>query len=229
MTPDIAVALDVPSAAEALRLVDAAGAAGTWYKVGSVLYVREGPQLVDALLARGKQVFLDLKWHDIPNTVAGAVKAAAAQGVQLATVHLAGGRAMLEAAAAARGGSLKLAGVGVLTSFSAADYGAILGRPISSTGEEQLRFARLARTAGLDAMVCAAGEARAIRSALGPAALLVVPGIRRSGDTAGDQVRTATPEEAVAAGANLLVVGRPITAAADPGAALDEFRRAIAA
>lgn len=229
MTPDIAVALDLPTGAEALRLVDAAGSAGTWYKVGPGLFVREGPPLVDALLERGKRVFLDLKWHDIPNTVAGAVAAAAAQGVHLATVHLAGGRAMLSAAAGAASGTLKLAGVGVLTSLNASDYGAIVGRPVSDTTAEQLAFARLVREMRLHAMVCAAAEAPVLRRELGPGALLVVPGIRRPGDAAADQVRTATPQEAVGAGANLLVVGRPITAAANPGAALDEFRRAMAA
>jgi orotidine-5'-phosphate decarboxylase len=212
-----------------LRLVDAAGAAGTWYKVGPVLFVREGPQLVAELLARGKRVFLDLKWHDIPTTVAGAVAAAAAQGVHLATVHLAGGRAMLTAAAGAAGGSLQLAGVGVLTSLGAPEYGAIVGRPVSDTAAEQLAFARLVREVRLGAMVCAAAEAPALRRELGAGVMLVVPGIRRPGDPAADQVRTTTPRDAVEAGADLLVVGRPITAAANPGAALDEFRRALAA
>lgn len=207
--------------------MDAAGSAGTWYKVGSVLFVREGPPLVAELLARGKRVFLDLKWHDIPTTVAGAVAAAAAYGVHLATIHLAGGRAMLAAAAGATGGTLQLAGVGVLTSLDASGYGAIVGRPVSDTAVEQLAFAQLVRETRLDAMVCAAAEAPALRRELGSGVVLVVPGIRRPGDASADQVRTATPREAVVAGANLLVVGRPITAAANPGAALDEFRRAL--
>lgn len=194
-----------------------------------MLFVREGPKLVTDLLARGKRVFLDLKWHDIPHTVAGAVRAAAAQGVHLATVHLAGGREMLAAAAGATGGTLKLAGVGVLTSLGASDYGTIVGRPVNDTAAEQLAFARLVREARLDAMVCAAAEAPALRRELGAGVVLVVPGIRRPGDAAADQVRTATVQEAVAAGANLLVVGRPITGAANPAAALDEFRRALAA
>jgi orotidine-5'-phosphate decarboxylase len=223
---DIAVALDHASSREALALVDAAGASGTWFKVGPVLFVRDGPALIRELLGRGKRVFLDLKWHDIPASVAGAVAAAASLGVQLATLHLAGGRAMLEAAVAARGGALRLAGVGVLTSLGAADYAAIVGRDTVDTTAEQLRLARLARAVGLDAMVCAAGEAAALRVVLGPERMLVVPGIRRSGDGAGDQVRTATPEAAVRAGADLLVVGRPITEASDPAAALEEFRKA---
>ncbi|OGU02063.1 MAG: orotidine 5'-phosphate decarboxylase [Gemmatimonadetes bacterium GWC2_71_10] len=223
---DIAVALDHDSPRAALALVDAAGAAGTWFKIGPVLFVRDGPALIRELLGRGKRVFLDLKWHDIPHTVAGAVEAAASLGVHLATVHLAGGRAMLEAAVGARVGDLRLAGVGVLTSHGAADYAAIVGRETVDTAAEQLRMARVARAVGLDAMVCAAGEAAALRVVLGPGRMLVVPGIRRSGEGAGDQVRTATPEAAVRAGADLLVIGRPITEAKDPKAALEEFRKA---
>ena len=117
---ELVIALDLPAAADALRLVDRIGEAGTWYKVGPVLFVSDGPSLVRALTARGKQVFLDLKWHDIPNTVSGAVTAASVLGASLATVHLAGGRAMLEAAASARNGApLRLVGVGVLTSLGA--------------------------------------------------------------------------------------------------------------
>jgi orotidine-5'-phosphate decarboxylase len=227
--PDIAVALDVPGAAEALRLVEAAGSQGTWYKVGPVLFVRDGPALVAELLRRGTRVFLDLKWHDIPNTVAGAVESASQIGVPLATVHLAGGRHMLAAAAAARGGNLRLAGVGVLTSLGAADYGAAIGRPVPDLAGEQRRFAELAAAAGLDAMVCAAHEAAVVREILGPDRWLVMPGIRRPADAAADQARTTTPGDAVAAGANLLVVGRPITAAAEPARVLAEFRRAMAA
>jgi orotidine-5'-phosphate decarboxylase len=224
---DIAVALDHASVREALALVDAAGSAATWYKVGPVLFVRDGPALVRELLGRGKRIFLDLKWHDIPNTVAGAVAAAAELGAHLATVHLLGGRAMLDAAVAARGGRLKLAGVGVLTSHGAADVATVLGRA-ADPAAEQLRLARLAVAAGLDAMVCAAAEAAALRTVLGRERMLIVPGIRRAGDPAGDQARTATPAEAVAAGADLLVVGRPITAAGDPKAALAEIRAAAA-
>ncbi len=223
---DIAVALDHASTRDALALVDAAGAAGTWFKIGPVLFVRDGPALIRELLARGKRVFLDLKWHDIPHTVAGAVEAAASLGVHLATVHLAGGTTMLERAVGARGGELRLAGVGVLTSHGAADYAAIVGREPVDTAAEQLRLARLARAVGLDAMVCAAAEAAALRVVLGADRMLVVPGIRRAGDGAGDQVRTATPEAAVRAGADLLVIGRPITDATDPRSALEEFRKA---
>lgn len=225
MKPDVAVALDLPSTREALALVDLLGPLGTWYKVGPVLFVRDGPALVRELLGRGRQVFLDLKWHDIPTTVGGAVEAAAQLGVHLATVHLAGGRAMLDAAVQARGERLKLAGVGVLTSLDAARYAAVVGRPVDDTGHEQQRFAALAAEAGLDAMVCAAGEAGAVRTALGPDRWLVVPGIRRSEDRGGDQVRTATPRQAVAARASLLVIGRPVTQATDPAAVMTEVRK----
>ncbi len=212
---ELIVALDLPAAA-ALDLVDRLGDAVGWYKVGPVVHVADGPAVVRALRQRGKQVFLDLKWHDIPHTVAGAVAAAAAAGVALATVHLAGGRAMLDAAVRSRRGPLRLLGVGVLTSLGAVDYGEVVGRPVGDMAEEQQRLVRLGVAAGLDGFVTAAGEARALRAAAGARALLVVPGVRRSGDPAADQVRTATPAEAAQAGADFLVVGRPIAGAADP-------------
>lgn len=190
-----------------------------------MLFVRDGPALARELLDRGKRVFLDLKWHDIPSTVAGAVESAVALGVHLATLHLAGGRAMIAAAVKARGGALKLAGVGVLTSLDGPGYAAIVGRAVADTAAEQARFAVLAAAAGLDAMVCSAREAAVVRPALGDGRLLVVPGIRLPGDAAGDQVRTATPREAREAGADLLVVGRPVTEAGDPAAALAGIRK----
>jgi len=226
-TAEIAIALDLPTAAAAIRLVDAVGDVGTWYKVGSVLAVSDGPTLVRELTARGKTVFLDLKWHDIPNTVAGAVTAAAALGVSLATVHLAGGRVMLEAAAAARAGSgLRLVGVGVLTSLDAAGFGAIVGRPGLDLGDEQERLVR-SGLGVLDGFVTAVAEATRLRKLAGEKALLVTPGIRRAGEAAGDQSRIATPRAAVEAGSDLLVVGRPVTGAADPAAAVREIRQEI--
>jgi orotidine-5'-phosphate decarboxylase len=212
---ELIVALDLPAGA-ALELVDRLGDAVGWYKVGPVLHVADGPAVVSALQQRGKQVFLDLKWHDIPHAVAGAVVAAAQAGVALATVHLSGGPAMLEAAARARQGGLRLLGVGVLTSLGAPEYGAVVGRPVGDIAEEQRRLVRLGAAAGLDGFVAAAAEARTVRAVAGPHALLVVPGVRRSRDAAADQVRTATPAEATGAGADFLVVGRPITGAADP-------------
>ncbi len=187
------MALDLPSAREALALVDRLGDAVRWYKVGPVLHVADGPAVVRALRERGKDVFLDLKWHDIPNTVAGAVEAAAGAGVALATVHLAGGVRMLEAAAGARRGGLRLVGVGVLTSLDAAALGVVFGRPVTDLAEEQRRLVRLGVAAGLDGYVTAAAEARAVRALAGREAVIVVPGVRRAGDAAADQVRTATP------------------------------------
>jgi orotidine-5'-phosphate decarboxylase len=227
--PDLAIALDLPDVPAALALVDDVGDAASWYKVGPVLFVRDGPMLVKELLHRGKRVFLDLKWHDIPNTVAGAAAAAASLGCELATLHLIGGRAMLEAAARSRDGSrLKLIGVGVLTSFSAADYGAVIARPVADVGDEQERLVRVALGAGLDGFVAAVSETPRVRRAAGGAALLVSPGIRRAGAGSDDQRRIATPAEAVAAGSDLLVVGRPVTGAKDPAAEVRAIKEEMA-
>lgn len=213
---ELVVALDVPTTREALRLVDVLGELVAWYKIGPVLYVGDGPAAVRALRDRDKRVFLDLKWHDIPATVAGAVAAAVAAGVSLATVHLAGGARMLEAAVAARREPVALLGVGVLTSLGPEEYAGVVGRPVGDIAGEQARLVRLGVSAGLDGYVAAAGEVRAIRALAGARATVVVPGVRRSGAAAGDQARIATPHEAARAGADFLVVGRPITASADP-------------
>ena len=210
------MALDAGTLGQALALVDAIGDAARWYKLGPVLCMNEGGAVVQELRSRGKQVFLDLKWHDIPNTVARAVAAAGELGVSLATVHLAGGARMLEAAVRSKGGDLRLVGVGVLTSFDGAQYADVVGRAVTDVAEEQRRLVRYGVNAGLDGYVTAATEARAVRAVAGARALIVVPGIRRAADVPGDQARTATPREAVEAGADLLVVGRPVTAAADP-------------
>jgi orotidine-5'-phosphate decarboxylase len=216
---ELIVALDLPTGAAALRVVESVGDAVRWYKVGPVLFVAEGPSIVRDLVARGKRVFLDLKWHDIPTAVSAAVEQAAALGASLATLHLTGGRAMLRAAVDAAAGRLRLAGVGVLTSLDAQSYGEIVGRTVDDVGAELVRLARLGTAAGLDGVVTSPRELGALRAALGPRTLLVVPGVRRPGEAAGDQARTATPREAVAAGADLLVVGRPVTSAADPRSA----------
>jgi orotidine-5'-phosphate decarboxylase len=226
---ELVVALDLASPRAALELVDCLGDVVRWYKVGPMLHVADGPAVVRGLGERGKEVFLDLKWHDIPNTVAGAVEAAADAGVALATVHLSGGGRMLEAAVRARRAGLRLIGVGVLTSFGAAEFGAVLGRPIADLAQEQLRLVRVGLAAGLDGYVTAAAEASAVRALAGGDAAIVVPGVRRATDTAADQVRTATPREAVEAGADYLVVGRPVARAADPRAEalalVEEMRR----
>lgn len=221
--PDLAIALDLPTTAAALALVDRLGDEVRWYKVGPVLGVAAGPALVRELVGRGKSVFLDYKWHDIPNTAAGAVAAAARLGVALATVHLAGGRAMLEAAAHARDDRLKLVGVGVLTSLDAADYGVVVGREVTDVAAEQRRLMEPALGL-LDGFVTAPGEVAAIRRLAGAEALLVTPGIRLGGGTADDQKRTATPAEVARAGSDLLVIGRPVTEATDPAAVVRAIR-----
>lgn len=218
---DVILALDVDSGDAARRLLDRLPAL-RWAKVGSVLMTREGAPFVAELRARGLQVFLDLKWHDIPNTVAGAVAAAAAQGVSMATVHALGGVAMLRAAQAAAG-SVGLVGVTVLTSHDAPGYASALGRLPVRLEEEVPRLAAVAASAGLRGVVCSPAEIGAVRPVLAGGAWIVVPGIRRAADAMGDQVRVATAAEAAARGATHLVVGRPILAAADPAAVLAEL------
>jgi orotidine-5'-phosphate decarboxylase len=211
---DLIVAFDLPSGREALDL--AARLPGLrWAKIGPVLHVREGPPLVREFAARGIRVFLDLKWHDIPSVVAGAVEAARAQGVTMATVHALAGPAAL-AAAAREAGDLALVGVTVLTSHDASEYEQVVGRGVPDLGVETERLARLAVGAGLRGVVVSGREVTLIRGALGPAPWIVVPGIRAAGDSSGDQVRTVTAAEAVRRGATHLVVGRPITQATDP-------------
>jgi orotidine-5'-phosphate decarboxylase len=212
------VALDYPDAQAALDLVDRLEGATRWFKVGLELYVAEGNALVAELQRRGYSVFLDLKFHDIPNTVASAVRSAARLGVQMLTVHTAGGPAMLAAAAEAAGGTGPiLLGVTVLTSMDDAQLAAtgILG----SSAAQVETLARMAYANGVQGFVCSPVEVANLRSQLGSKPVLVIPGIRPEGAATGDQRRVATPGAAIAAGASYLVVGRPITRAADPGAA----------
>lgn len=190
-------------------------------KVGSQLFTSEGPRAVEKLAGLGFGVFLDLKFHDIPNTVAGSVAAAAAlPGVRMMTLHITGGLAIMRAAREALGESKKrpmLLGVTILTSLNPLEM-----RRIGLSGTPEVRvlaLARLAKQCGLDGVVASAHEARAIRRACGPRFLIVVPGIRPVSSAANDQARVATPAEAIRAGANYLVVGRPITGAIDAGAA----------
>ena len=224
----VIVALDHASQEEALALVDRLGGAGTFYKVGLELYTRAGPTVVHALRERGKRVFLDLKLHDIPNTVAGAVRAASALDVELLTVHVSGGASMLEAARDAADGGVRLLGVTVLTSLTATDVESVWGREIDSIRDEVGRLAELAHACGIDGVVASALEAGWIRRALGPERLIVTPGIRPAGADQGDQTRVATPASAVEAGADYLVVGRPVTQAADPAQALDALLAEVA-
>ncbi len=220
---EVILALDLPTGSDALRLLDRMPAL-RWVKVGSVLMTREGPSLVRALVDRGLEVFLDLKWHDIPSTVAGAVAAARDGGVAMATVHTRGGTAMMQAAAQEAGARLGLVGVTVLTSHDPPGYGSATGRGLVDLQAEVVRQCGHAMAAGLRGVVCSPLEVAAVRAAVPVDAWVVVPGIRRAGDASGDQSRTAGPAEAAAAGATHLVVGRPITAAADPAAALSEFQ-----
>jgi orotidine-5'-phosphate decarboxylase len=216
---EVILALDLPSGAEAMRLLDRLPDI-RWVKVGSILMTREGAPLVRALIARGHRVFLDLKWHDIPNTVAGAVMAAKELGVSMATVHALGGRTMMEAAALAAGGELALVGVTVLTSHDAPSYARATGRREVNLADEAARQAEAAASAGLAGVVCSPAEVASVRRLLPEDALVVVPGIRREADATGDQVRVATAREAVRAGATHLVVGRPVLHATDPAVAL---------
>jgi len=211
---ELIVAFDLPSGREALdlaaRLPDL-----RWVKIGPMLHVREGPALVREFIARGVRVFLDLKWHDIPSVVAGAVEAARAQGVAMATVHTMGGPAVLAAAAQAAG-AVALVGVTVLTSHSAGDFERVVGRGVPDLGFEAERLGRLAVAAGLRGVVASGRELALVRAALGPEPWIVVPGVRAPGDAADDQARTIAAPDAVRGGATHLVVGRPITRAADP-------------
>jgi orotidine-5'-phosphate decarboxylase len=217
MSVRLIVALDVPEFDPALPLVDRLPpAAGI--KVGLELFSAEGPRPVEVLRERGRSVFLDLKLHDIPRTVSRAVQAAAGLGVQLLTVHASGGRAMLEAAAAAANDAgpdgPKVLAVTVLTSLDRSDLEET-GIP-RAPADHALSLARLAIGCGIHGVVCSVHEAAALRSALGPAALIVTPGIRPSTGDAGDQKRVSTPADAVRAGASHIVVGRPILDAPDP-------------
>lgn len=219
---EVILALDLPSGAEAMRLLDRVPDA-RWVKVGSILMTREGAPWVRALVARGLRVFLDLKWHDIPNTVASAVTAARELGVAMATVHALGGRKMMEAAAVAAGRDVALLGVTVLTSHDMASYGRAIGRREVNLGDEVVRHAKEAAAAGLGGVVCSPAEVASVRGVLPEEALVVVPGIRRENDIVGDQVRVASAREAALAGATHVVVGRPVLLAPDPAGALRGF------
>jgi orotidine-5'-phosphate decarboxylase len=224
------VALDVPDAKSAARLVERLEGQCLWFKVGLELFVAAGPAVIDPLLNKGFSVFLDLKFHDIPNTVAGAVRSAAALGVQMMTLHAAGGPAMLTAAREAlenlsATSRPELLAVTMLTSMDKAQTEAIgLGR---SPAEQVEVLARMGMQAGIRGFVCSPQEVESLRSLTGPNGVLVVPGIRPAGTEIGDQRRIATPGEALRCGASYLVVGRPVTQAADPAesaaAILDEM------
>jgi len=198
-----------------------------WAKIGSVLFVREGPPLVREFVQRGVHVFLDLKWHDIPSVVAEAVSSARALGISMASVHCLGGAAMLSSAGRAAGSDLALVGVTLLTSHSPADAELIFGRGVPDLGLEVARLARAAVAAGLRGVVASGEEIGLLRAAIGSPPWIVVPGVRPSDSSRDDQARTITPEEAVRLGATHLVVGRPVTRAPDPGAAYRRIREIL--
>jgi len=218
---EVIVALDLPDAPSAVAMLDRLPD-GVPVKVGSVLATAAGSGFVRAVVEAGHPVFLDLKWHDIPNTVAGAVRAARALGVEMVTVHALGGEAMLRAAVEAAAGTVRVVAVTVLTSHAAGELATLLGRREATPAGEVERLARLAIDAGVDGVVCSPLEVALVRPIVGPGRI-VVPGIRREGDAVGDQARVASPRAAVAAGATHLVVGRPILEAEDPGAAYRTF------
>ena len=219
--PRIIVALDYAEPADAVRTVQRLDPRYCRVKVGKELFTRGGPQGVRQLIDLGFEVFLDLKFHDIPHTVAQAVKAATDLGVWMVNVHASGGSAMLRAARAALEGTTPrpfLIGVTVLTSLSEADLHEI---GIDHGVDDQVaRLAGLVQHAGLDGVVCSAREARSLRARFGPRFKLITPGIRPQGAAQNDQQRTLTPVQALRAGADYLVIGRPITQADDPSAAL---------
>jgi len=226
---EVVVALDLPSADEALRLVDLLPGL-RWGKVGPMLFLESGPTIVRRLKERGVRVFLDLKWHDIPHAVAGAVRAARELGVDLATVHTLGGAGMMARAAEAAG-PMRVVGVTVLTSHTPADYWRAIGRDGGAeggVGPDVVRLAREAMRAGLSGVVASPLEIGEIRHLVGAAGVLVVPGIRPGGMAADDQRRTMDPRTAAAAGATHLVIGRPITGASDPRAVYEEVCEAAA-
>lgn len=214
------VALDVPSAEAAIRLVKKLDGACAWFKVGMELFTAAGPSVVEKLAAAGHSVFLDLKFHDIPNTVAGAVRSAAKLGARMITLHAAGGPAMLAAARDALAGVAnppQLLAVTVLTSI---DDAQLKATGIARTPAKQVELlARMGLDEGIRGFVCSPEEVAALRALTGPDGVLVVPGIRPAGAGAGDQSRLATPAEALRKGASYLVLGRPITQASDPAAA----------
>ena len=229
----IITALDVPTMDQALSLAERLGTAGGFVKVGLELFSAAGPEVVHHLKSLDRDIFLDLKYHDIPSTVGAAARVAAALGASMCTMHASNGRAAMTAAAAAlaeakvdsrTGRRPALLAVTILTSLSEQEMGEV--SPSLDTLQDRIqRLARLAWDCGCDGLVCSAADLPGLRAVVGPEPLIVTPGIRPAGAETGDQHRVATPGQAMNAGADFLVIGRPITQAPDPGAAL----RAIAA
>lgn len=220
------IALDVPTLASARELLARLGPSADFVKVGLELFTAEGPRVVEWLHGEGRRVFLDLKLHDIPNTVRGAARSAAAMGVSLLTVHGYGGPAMVEAAVEGAGARTGILAVTVLTSLTPRDLGVALGRDEPEIGAEVLRLAAIAAAAGAHGVVCSGQEVSAVRTTH-PRLAPLVPGIRLVGGATHDQARVVTPERAAADGAAYLVLGRAVTAAPDPAAVLAEVRAGL--
>ena len=221
------VALDASLLARAMALVDALADSCDFYKVGSELFTAAGPEAVTAIRERGHDVFLDLKLHDIPNTVRGAVRSASALGATLVTVHASGGADMISAAVDGAAAGCRVLAVTVLTSLDASGLSRSWGREVRAVEDEVLRLAALARASGAHGIVCSALEAALVRAAHGDALEVLVPGIRLDKGSADDQARVATPAEAVAAGATYVVLGRAVTAAADPSAVMRRVKEML--
>ncbi|MBP20938.1 MAG: orotidine-5'-phosphate decarboxylase [Alcanivorax sp.] len=225
----VIVALDYPDAAQALAMADQLDPTRVRVKVGKEIFTRSGPAIVEGLHKKGFELFLDLKFHDIPNTVAGAVSAAADMGVWMVNVHASGGQRMMEAAANAIANLARrphLIAVTVLTSMEAADL-----EQVGVTDEPRVqvqRLAELAKRSGMDGVVCSAQEASMLKAACGQQFELVTPGIRPAGVDAGDQRRVLTPVQARDAGVDYMVIGRPITQAAEPTTVVDEILQSLA-
>ncbi len=224
----VIIPLDVPTLDDAMGLVDSLGEATDFYKVGLELFTAEGSAAVQALKQRNKRVFLDLKLHDIPSTVARAVARARVLEVDLLTLHATGGRPMMEAAAQAAENDLTLLGVTVLTSMTSSDMEHSWGREVDSIEEEVVRLATLVRDSGVGGVVASVREAAPVKKALGSDLVVVTPGIRFAGGDAHDQARVSTPGAAVAAGADYLVIGRSVTQAPDPAEALRRVHEEMA-
>jgi len=222
------LALDVPSAADALRLVEEFEGRCDFYKVGLELFTAAGPALVSELRARGVDVFLDLKLHDIPNTVRQAARRAAALDVRLLTVHASGGEAMLSAAVDGAGPGCGILGVTVLTSLAPSELAAAWGRgPWIDIRSEVLRLSELAADAGAHGVVCSGAELGAVVERFGGRLAPLVPGLRPAGAASNDQVRIVTPEAAASQGARYLIIGRAVTEAPSPRLAWDAIAEAV--
>ena len=223
------VALDVPDAASAARLVAQLEGNCQWFKVGLELFVSAGPAVLEPLVKRGHSVFLDLKFHDIPNTVAAAVRSAASLGVSMLNVHAAGGPAMLAAARAALDSVKDPPELLAVTMLTSMDTAQMIASGLDRSPAAQVEMlARMCLEAGIRGFVCSAQEVATLRALAGPDAVLVTPGIRPAASDVGDQKRIATPAEALRQGASYLVVGRPITQAPDPAEAADAILKQMA-